>query len=1361
MNTFYQVAIGAVPALIAMIIYIVVKRKKLHKNFAGIVKAFFGVAALLAVVISGAVLGYNSEGSSGASLVDSNYIQMVYNLSQGADEESLSLARKMLDEQYESISYCDDLVLCNARLSALEGKYTQSYYLYQKVGNKKPIAQELDRIKEIYDSITEGGAAADFSIDEIQTAINAAISSQDEESAKVSDIIAHSEALFNSDDRSPSQARELLEQIDEIRTDSPQMMEMDKLRICRLKNRIIVGDYSKIALDMDDDATLDELIVASELQLAGEIDDNDYTPEYGEDYVNQRKEISQYLEKLAANKSITEAEKAKINMTLENYKMLDEYKSLGHNITSLCTIANDENSSDRSKAYFELSKIEFALENEDLSQDYFENSLNNIQSCVDNDFSQPVNKISSVIQDNCDPEEMKKTQDYIIQANDAVSDIITPYDVVRGAASDKKKSTKHSNNKKTDGDSNQQENNDESYVSYYKDFVSMKKASLNISKVNTDEFDKVSASFNIDADYAYSAEDIKKVLKVYDCGIEIEDYTITKKNYSRINVVLCCDLSGSMDSAMDNLKRSVSDFISTSDDIERIGIVAFDGDVIQDCTYAVGTSKSTLSRGVEDFSARGGTNMFSGATASIDMIKDDKDCVNIVFLLSDGQDNSPKSYDEIIEQIGASANDKNITIYSFGLGNDVDADYLSQFSDVTDGEYLYISDSSTIDTFYSTLRKQIKNQYEITYNAVDTMTMDSRELTMKINTDALCTDTKTYNLKQQGGVLDTSGVTVSGFDTRLVLDQTKNTQIKLLGTGFSKEDNISIILNGDSKYIVDKIEFADEKSYKVTLPDNMAIGVYNVTVNIRGKVKVLPKELTIADKNQEKETRFGDYVFTSFVKSTDDANNITTLSGYVTLNDWLYFNGTVTLDGNLKKDSSISLSTDDISIVTFGEKSEGVAKKYAAENRRVTVPAFSDLRIFDDSTEDYTDDDANYNASRVPLALPVTLPGMFYMSLPSAALYPDRFVIDFTKITTQLPFQDQLISALQEANQEDAWSFDVESNITLSKDKLGFKFDFEIGGKGYDDGSKNSGVLKKVRLGNALKLDIKEAGAKIHFDSTDGTFGFEIEIGSIPALWNIEGFSIELGFKYYDDEETKGIKIDKLILGVDREFTTKIYGINVTFSDFKLGIEDVNYDNFFKTTLKGQFDADIMKIKDDWKLMKKFFGDISFFGLNDATISVCLGDVNLKAETDLYLLEKNIAKAEIEIGKMDYTNSLLGMNQESAVGIRAAVKNLGVNIDTKNLDLSAACGAEISFVTRFFGLNMNGGFTCDAQLWVFQKTSDLKGEMAIGFMPFGNYDIEKAAFIIKADGTAGSKKSGMLLYCALDGEHSIEIGELS
>ena len=186
-------------------------------------------------------------------------------------------------------------------------------------------------------------------------------------------------------------------------------------------------------------------------------------------------------------------------------------------------------------------------------------------------FTQPMYEIIGIISDKDDPERLKDGRGY-------VDKILTNTTTIR--MSDKL-STQNSEEQSEDETGIRTEAEAEErpgeesltnieFSTVLTDYVSQKRTSINIVSVDTSEFPKVKAVFNIDESASYSNKELASLLGIQDCGADITNFSVEKVDYSGANILLCCDVSGSMEgNAINNLKEAVSLFVGSRSDIEK------------------------------------------------------------------------------------------------------------------------------------------------------------------------------------------------------------------------------------------------------------------------------------------------------------------------------------------------------------------------------------------------------------------------------------------------------------------------------------------------------------------------------------------------------------------------------------------------------------------------------------------------------------------------------------------------------------------------------------------------------------------------------------------------------------------------
>lgn len=151
-----------------------------------------------------------------------------------------------------------------------------------------------------------------------------------------------------------------------------------------------------------------------------------------------------------------------------------------------------------------------------------------------------------------------------------------------------------------------------------------------------------------------------------------------------LNIAFVVDVSGSMAGSKINTTKTVfNEFIDNLGENDRASVVKFNStaSVVQDLT----SDKIILKNQVNNLSASGGTAIYAGISSGLDILTADTSTngYDIMIVLSDGIDGYGGDYTSLIQN----ANGNDITIYSVGIGSDVDTSILTQVAENTGGNY--------------------------------------------------------------------------------------------------------------------------------------------------------------------------------------------------------------------------------------------------------------------------------------------------------------------------------------------------------------------------------------------------------------------------------------------------------------------------------------------------------------------------------------------------------------------------------------------------------------------------------------------------------------------------------------------------
>lgn len=189
-----------------------------------------------------------------------------------------------------------------------------------------------------------------------------------------------------------------------------------------------------------------------------------------------------------------------------------------------------------------------------------------------------------------------------------------------------------------------------------------------------------------------------------------------------VNLALVLDRSGSMAGAkMQEAKaaaRLAVDRLS-ADDI--ISIVTYDSGVEVVVPATKAHDKRALYAAIARIQPRGNTALFAGVATGIAEVRKflDKQRVNRVILLSDGQANVGPSSPNELARLGAAAQKEGVSVTTIGLGLGYNEDLMARLAKASDGNHAFAEGATSLAQIF---------QYELG----DVMSVVAQEVTVKV-----------------------------------------------------------------------------------------------------------------------------------------------------------------------------------------------------------------------------------------------------------------------------------------------------------------------------------------------------------------------------------------------------------------------------------------------------------------------------------------------------------------------------------------------------------------------------------------------------------------------------------------------------
>jgi Mg-chelatase subunit ChlD len=214
-----------------------------------------------------------------------------------------------------------------------------------------------------------------------------------------------------------------------------------------------------------------------------------------------------------------------------------------------------------------------------------------------------------------------------------------------------------------------------------------------------------------------------------------------------VTVIMIADTSGSMDeicsnknstevinfTRLDLVKHTMKTIIESLSSKDEVAIVQFNSSASAVTNIVNGTkqNKSSLIDKVNSLRAEGGTNIWDALRVSIELAKTKTTTTSKVHLLlfTDGEsnENPPRGIIPTLKDYIMNIPSSNITLNTFGFGNNINSDLLYQITrEASGGIFGFIPDSTMIGTvFVNSLAHLMTNKYTIELNPTDTVVLDS------------------------------------------------------------------------------------------------------------------------------------------------------------------------------------------------------------------------------------------------------------------------------------------------------------------------------------------------------------------------------------------------------------------------------------------------------------------------------------------------------------------------------------------------------------------------------------------------------------------------------------------------------------
>ncbi|HEY9420706.1 MAG TPA: VWA domain-containing protein, partial [Thermoanaerobaculia bacterium] len=210
-------------------------------------------------------------------------------------------------------------------------------------------------------------------------------------------------------------------------------------------------------------------------------------------------------------------------------------------------------------------------------------------------------------------------------------------------------------------------------------------------------------------------------------GLEEKDFTVfeegAKQEIARfetvtdlpIHAAVALDVSASMTDSLDKARQAALQFLQeTLRPRDRAALITFNDH--PNLAVKFTNDLPTLAGGLAGLKAERGTSLFDTVIFSLYYFSGIRG-QRAILLLSDGKDEGSRfTYDDALDY----ARRAGVTIYSIGLGEDVDKKKLSKLSEETGGRSFFVKSADELAGIYAAIEDELRSQYLIAYQSNNT-----------------------------------------------------------------------------------------------------------------------------------------------------------------------------------------------------------------------------------------------------------------------------------------------------------------------------------------------------------------------------------------------------------------------------------------------------------------------------------------------------------------------------------------------------------------------------------------------------------------------------------------------------------------
>ena len=258
--------------------------------------------------------------------------------------------------------------------------------------------------------------------------------------------------------------------------------------------------------------------------------------------------------------------------------------------------------------------------------------------------------------------------------------------------------------------------------------------SMKLLNVDTTNFPKISSGFIVFGKKASLIHDISSNdVSIYEGKKEIQQFALRLvNNNQKLNVAILLDISGSMSGEkIRDAKNAATQFFSLLSDQDRATLVTFGSEIK---IYSGFTNNfNDLSDYLQRIRLSSKTRLYDGLLETAKLFSSYDNKRNAIILITDGKDEGSLSN---LNEALAEAKQKDIEIFSLGIGRNADLQTIGRISEYTGAPYIGRLQPNELREVLSNIYILLTRNYKISYvtpDSVVNVSYSSRMLSIFIN----------------------------------------------------------------------------------------------------------------------------------------------------------------------------------------------------------------------------------------------------------------------------------------------------------------------------------------------------------------------------------------------------------------------------------------------------------------------------------------------------------------------------------------------------------------------------------------------------------------------------------------------------